>query len=139
VPPVVVGALVILHGLITTVIGAGAVANGPAITLPSWFGWWPGPFGRSWLFDILNLGAPVTVIGGLVWLMSGVLLMGAGLGMLGVGPLREAWPTCAVAGGGLGVVALLLYFHPLYVAALVINVVLIASAFSRLAPRGLAQ
>jgi hypothetical protein len=137
VPPLVVGAFLVLHGLITTMIGSGAVSNGPAITLPSWFSWWPGPFGRSWLIDALNLGTPVAVIGGLVWLMSGILLIGAGLGVLGLGPLRDAWPTYAVVGGGLGVVAVVLYFHPLYLAALVINVALIALA--RLGPKLLAQ
>jgi hypothetical protein len=130
--------LLVLHGFITTVIGSGAVANGPAITPPSWFSWWPGPFGRSWLMDGLNLGAPAAILGGLVWLVSGVLLVAAGLGVLGVGPLRDVWPTSAAVGGGLGLVAVALYFHPLYFAAAVINVVLIAFAWGRLGAAPLA-
>jgi hypothetical protein len=139
VPPLVVGVFLVLHGLITTMIGSGAVSNGPAMTLPSWFSWWPGPFGRSWLIDSLNLGTPVAVVGGLVWLVSGILLIAAGLGFLGVGPLRDAWPTYAVVGGGLGLVAVVLYFHPLYLAALVINVALAALAWGRLGTTPLAQ
>jgi len=90
-PPVIVGAFLVIHGLITTMIGAGAVSNGSAIALPAWFSWWPGQFGRSWLIDGLHLGAPAAVAGGLVWLGSGILLIAAGLGFLGVGPLRDAW------------------------------------------------
>jgi hypothetical protein len=79
-PQAVLGGFLVVHGLITTMIGVGAVANpnSPAITLPSWFSWWPGPFGRSWLFDALNLGTGVSVLGGLVWLTAGLALVVAG-------------------------------------------------------------
>jgi hypothetical protein len=113
-------------------IGSAAVSNGPAMTLPSWFSWWPGSFGRSWLIDGFHLGTPVAVVGGLVWLASGILLMAAGLGYIGLGPLRDGWPLYAVAGGGLGLIAIALYFHPLYVAALVINVLVVVLAWGRL-------
>src|SRR5688572_548784 len=119
-------------------IGAGAVTNGPAVTLPSWFNWWPGPFGRSWLIEGLGLGTPFAVAGGLIWLAAGLLLIGAGAGHLGFGPLRDAWPLLAVLGGSLGLIAVALYFHPLYLAALVINVALVVLAAGRagMAPVG---
>jgi hypothetical protein len=131
VPPIVVGLFLVAHGLITTMIGVGAVSNGPAQALPSWFGWWPGPFGRSWLIDGLHFGTPVAVAGGVVWLASGVLLIGAGLGYLGVGPLREGWPLLAVAGGALGLLAVAVYFHPLYLIAGAINLALLLLAWGR--------
>jgi hypothetical protein len=55
-PHAVVGVVLVLHGLITTMIGFGSVTNpnGAAIPVPSWFGWWPGTFGRSWLLDAFN-------------------------------------------------------------------------------------
>jgi len=134
-----VGVFVALHGLITTMIGSGAVSNGPVGTPPSWVSWWPGPFGRSWLIDALNLGTPVAVAGGLVWLVSGILLIAAGLGFLGVGLLRDGWPMYAVVGGGLGLVAIALYFHPFYFAALVINLALVVLAWDRLATSPLVQ
>ena len=136
-PPLIVGLFLVLHGLITTMVGAGAVSNGPALTLPSWFSWWPGPFGRSWLIDGLHLGTPVAVIGGLVWLASGILLIAAGAGHIGVGPLRDAWPLFAVVGSGLGLVAVALYFHPIYLAALVINLVLVVAAWGRVGTNAL--
>ncbi len=138
-PPLIIGAFLVLHGLITTMVGAGAISNGPAITLPGWFNWWPGQFGRSWLIDSLNLGTPVAVVGALVWLVSGILLMAAGLGFLGFGPVRDVWPMYAVVGGALGLVAVTLYFHPLYLAALLINGVLIVLAWGRLGASSLAS
>jgi hypothetical protein len=137
VPPLVVGVFLVLHGLITAVIGAAAVSNGPAMTLPSWFNWWPGPFGRSWLIEELSLWTPAAIAGGLLWLVAGIALIGAGLGYMGAGPLRDLWPTLAVAGGGLGLVAVALYSHPLYAAAIVINVVLVALAWGRLGTNAL--
>ncbi len=133
-PQFLVGVLLALHGLITTMIGAGAVSNpaGPAMALPSWFNWWPGPFGRSWIMEALALGTPAAVVGGLIWLVAGIALMAAGVGYLGFAPLAGQWPILAVVGGGLGLVAVALYFHPLYLAALVINVVLVVVAWGRI-------
>lgn len=131
-PPLVVGGFLVVHGLITAMIGTAAISNGPAVALPSWFNWWPGPFGRSWLIEWLGLGTPSAIVGGLLWLVAGLALIGAGLGYLGIGPLQDLWPTIAVAGGGLGLMAVAVYFHPLYVAALVINLVLVALAWGRL-------
>jgi hypothetical protein len=120
--------LLVGHGLITTMIGVTGVTspNGPAMTLPSWFDWWPGPFGRSWLFDTLNLGSLAAVLGGLVWLAAGVALIGAGIGLLGFGPLHDQWRTLGLVGGVLGLFAVVVYFHPLYLAAALINLVLVA-------------
>jgi hypothetical protein len=56
-PPVVVGGFLVLHGLITTMTGFSGVTkpDAPPLSLPSWLSWWPGPFGRSWLFDCWRL------------------------------------------------------------------------------------
>ena len=135
-PPAVLGGFLVLHGLITTMIGVGGVTkpNAAAMPLPSWFEWWPGPFGRSWLFDALHLGSGVAVVGGLVWLTAGLALIGAGLGFLGVPVVRDLWPVLAVAGGAIGLVALAVYFHPIYLGAVAINVVLVALVWGRLSP-----
>ena len=76
----IVAAILVGHGLITSMIGFVAVTspNAPAMALPSWFGWWLGPFGRSWLFEVLGFGVPASVIGGFVWLMGGLLIVAGG-------------------------------------------------------------
>jgi hypothetical protein len=132
-PVPVVGVFLVIHGLITTMIGVGAVTspNAPAMTLPSWFSWWPGPFGRSWLVESLNLGTPAAVLGGLLWLVAGVALIGAGLGFAGFAPLRDQWPMLGLVGGVVGLVTVALYFHPLYLAAVVINLVIVVLVWGR--------
>jgi hypothetical protein len=133
-PPAVLGGFLVVHGLITTMIGVGAVANpnSPAMTLPSWFSWWPGPFGRSWLVDALDLGTGASVLGGLVWLAAGVTLVAAGLGWLGVPGLRDLWQPLAFVGAAVGLVALALYFHPFYLVAVVIDVAVVVLLWGRL-------
>jgi hypothetical protein len=124
------------HGLITTMIGVTGLAspNAPAMTLPGWFEWWPGPFGRSWLFDTLNLGPGASLVGAVVWLCAGVALVGAGLGLLGFGPLHDQWQLLGLVGATSGLVALAVYFHPLYLAAVVINVVVVAAIWRQVVP-----
>ena len=135
-PPLVVGGFLVVHGLITTMIGWGGATspNSPAVALPAWLSWWPTPFGRSWLVDALNLGAGGAVVGGLIWLVAGLALLGAGLGFLGVPPLREHWTFLGLVGGVIGLVALALYFHPIYLGAVLIDVVLVALVWGRLSP-----
>ncbi len=128
------GEFLVVHGLITMMIGVVAVTkpDAPAMTLPSWFSWWPGPFGRSWLFDALNLGTGAAVIGGLVWLVAGVALVAAGLGWLGVPGLRDLWPMVAFGGATVGLLALAVYFHPIHVVAVVIDLAVVALLWGRL-------
>jgi hypothetical protein len=137
-PSAVVGGFLVLHGLITSVIGMGGVTkpDAPALSLPSWFSWWPGPFGRSWLFDALHLGTGAAVMGGVLWLVSGLALIGAGLGWVGTPVLRENMELLAFAGGALGLVALSLYFHPIYLIAILIDGTIVVLLWRRLVPAG---
>jgi hypothetical protein len=133
-PTLVIGAFLAAHGLITTMIGVTAVTSpgGPAMRLPAWFDWWPGPFGRSWLIDALNLGTGAAVLGGLLWIVAGIALIGAGLGYLGFGPLQGQWELLGLVGGGLGLLVVAAYFHPLYAVAVLINLVLVIALWGRL-------
>lgn len=133
-PQAVLGGFLVVHGLITTMIGVVAVTkpDASALTLPSWFGWWPGPFGRSWLLDALNLGSSAAILGGLVWLVAGVALVAAGLGWLGVPGLRELWQTLALLGAAAGLLALAVYFHPIYLVAVVIDLAVVVLLWGRL-------
>jgi hypothetical protein len=135
---VVIGGILVAHGLITSAIGLTAVTNpsAPAMALPSWFAWWPGPFGRSWLFEALGLGTGAALAGGLVWLASGIALLLGGLGWLGVGPLVDLRNALLVGGAALGLLAVVLYFHPIYLAALLINVAIVGLLWGRFATAG---
>ena len=129
-----VGAFLVIHGLITAMIGVGTVTspNAPAMTLPGWLAWWPGQLGRSWLIDGLGLGSGVSIVGGAVWLVAGGALVAAGLGWLGVAGVRDVWQPLALVGGVVGLVALGLYFHPLYLLAVAIDVAIVVLLWGRL-------
>jgi hypothetical protein len=132
----VLGGFLVVHGLITTMIGVVGVTSpsAPALAMPSWLSWWPGPFGRSWLFEALNLGSGVAVAGGLLWLGAGVVLVIGGLGWIGVPALTDVKVPMLVAGASLGLVALVLYFHPFYLIGVLINLAVITLLWGRLAP-----
>jgi hypothetical protein len=134
-PHAVVGGFMVLHGVITLFIGFGAVTspNAAPLAMPGWMAWWPGPFGRSWAFEALGLGSGASVVGGLIWLAAGLALIGGGLGWLGIGPLAEQRHVLLVGGAALGLAALALYFHPFYVAAVLINIVIVVLLWGRLA------
>lgn len=135
-PQVLVAGSLVVHGLITTMIGFGGVTkpDAPAMTLPAWFGWWPGPFGRSWLIDAMHLGSGVSMMGNALWLVAGLALLAAGLGWLGVPALSGVWQPLALGGAALGLVALALFFHPFYLVAVLINVAIVVLISGALVP-----
>jgi hypothetical protein len=70
-------------------------------------------------------------VGALLWLVAGVALIAVGLGFVGFGPVRDQWPVLALAGGAVGLLAAALYFHPLYLAAVAIDLVLVVLVWGR--------
>lgn len=107
--------VLIVHGLITVAIAAGSFAPSGNIPNPNWLRWWPHQLGRSWLIPGIGWW------GGLIWLVAGLLLVGAGLGVFGFIIPTTAWAPWAIGGTILSLVALLLYFHPYYVLAVLLN------------------
>ena len=132
-PHAAIGIVLIAHGLITSMIGFGSMSNptGATMPAPSWLAWWPGTLGRSWAFDALHLGFGAAVVGGLLWLAAGLSLLAAGLGWLGVPVVSGQWQMLALIGAVLGLAALALYFHPFYIVAIAIDVVIVALVWGR--------
>jgi hypothetical protein len=102
---ILISILLILHGLIVAGQSAGSFgATLPnEIQNPAFVSWWPVPMGRSWLFSWLGLEKTLTVyrIGGLLWLVGGVVLVAAGLSILGWIIPTAWWHDLAVAGGAI--------------------------------------
>lgn len=130
---IVLAILLLFHGFITLAIGWGAVMSpdSPAIQLPGWLQWWPGPFGRSWLVDSLHLGRGWAVAVGLAWLAAGVLLVLGSLGLMGVPLLRTFSSVILTAAAALALVALAVSFHPIYLVAVLINVAVLIGVTGR--------
>jgi hypothetical protein len=126
-PHALVAAILVGHGLITSMIGFGAVTspNAPAMALPSWVAWWPGPFGRSWVFESLGFGGGAQLTGGLIWLSAGLMILAGGLGWFGLTMFEGSRDTLLLAGAALSLVALALYFHPFYLVAVAINIAIV--------------
>ena len=134
-----VAGVLVAHGLITTAVGFGAVTNpnAPAMTLPSWFAWWPGTFGRSWLFEALSLGTGASLVGGFIWLIAGLLLVAGGLGWFGLSIFEGVRAQLLIAGATMSLVAVALYFHPLYLVALAIDIAIVVLLWREVvSPRG---
>ena len=130
----VLAGLFLVHGLITLGNGIGVVVDGgrkawadPGLANAAWLSWWPLNLGRSWLVDAAQLGPSGYALGGLIWLISGLAFVGAGLGLFGVPGLNGLWQPLALAGGCFGLTAVALFFHPWYVLALLINLAVLAT------------
>jgi hypothetical protein len=114
---ILISVLLIIHGLI--VAGQATGSFGSAIPSevqnPSFVSWWPINMGRSWLFSWLGLDRILAVyrIGGLLWLVGGIALVAAGLGVLGFIVPPDWWRDLAIGGAAISLFMLAVYFHPI--------------------------
>ncbi len=74
------------------------------------------------------------MIGNGLWLVAGLALLASGLGWLGVPALSGVWQPLALGGAAVGLVALALFFHPLYLVAVLINVAIVVLVAGVVAP-----
>jgi hypothetical protein len=123
-----IGIVLLVHGLITIGIAAGSFARGPGVANPTWLAWWPVALGRSWALDGLRLGqSPAATAGALLWLVGGIALVAAGLGVFGILVPVAWWRVLAVGGAAVSLLALLLYLHPYFVLSIGINAAILAA------------
>jgi hypothetical protein len=106
-----IGGMLIVHGLIVAAQSNGAFGGGGPSSNPSWLKWWPTALGQSWL--LVGLGLEQTVaawFAGVLWLIAGVTLLVAGLGVFGVLVPQGWW----IGGAAMSLLMLLFYLHPFY-------------------------
>ena len=128
--------LLILHGLIVAGQATGSFGSTipNEIQNPTFVSWWPVNLGRSWLFSWLGLEKSLAVyrIGGLLWLVGGIALIAAGLGLLGFNVPTAWWRDLAVAGGVISLFMLAVYLHPLTIIGTASSVaVLVATLWAK--------
>lgn len=110
-----IGAMLIVHGLIVAAQSTSAFAGAQPIANPSWLRWWPTALGQSWVLAGLGLEKTAAAwVAGLLWLAAGVALVAAGLGVFGVLVPQGWWRTLAIGGAGMSLLMLLFYLHPFY-------------------------
>jgi hypothetical protein len=139
---ILISALLIIHGLIVAGQSAGSFGSTIPSELqnPSFVSWWPINLGRSWLFSWFHLERTLAVyrVGGLLWLVGGIALVAAGLGVLGFMVPPDWWRGLAVAGGAISLFMLALYFHPLSILGFASSVaILVALLWLRWPPTSL--
>ena len=112
---ILIAVLLIIHGFIVAAQSSGSFHPTEGVKNPSWLTWWPVNLGQSWVFS--PLGIEQTLIaraGGLLWLVAGIALAAAGLGVLGILVPPGWWRTLALAGAIISLIMLALYLHPFY-------------------------
>lgn len=121
---VLVGGFLIAHGWVTCSQARGSFTGSMGLENPSWLKWWPTTLGQSWLLRKRDSGMQfmLSVLLGLVWLASGVCLIGAGLGIFGLIVPFASWSSLAVAGAIISLLMLLVYIHPFYIAGFILTV-----------------
>lgn len=125
-----IAVLLIIHGLIVTGQSGSSFQPGTGIINPSWLNWWPANLGQSWL--LTSLGVERTMIaraGGILWLIAGIALVAAGLGVLGVMVPLPWWRRLALYGAVLSLIMLVIYLHPFYGIGLIASVILLVALF----------
>jgi hypothetical protein len=125
---VVIALLFILHGLITAAFSGGSFKPWPPVENPGWLNFWPTRMGQSWLFPgAVAESLPVMLLGGILFLFSGVALVAAGLGLLGWIIPQAVWPLLAALGAAGCLLMLLINFHPFYLVGILGNAAILYS------------
>jgi hypothetical protein len=118
----------IVHGLIVAAQSASSFNPGGGVQNPAWLNWWPANLGQSWL--LTSLGIERTLVaraGGLLWLVAGMALVGAGLGALGWVVPSAWWRGLALSGAAISLAMLAIYLHPFYGIGIGASIVLLTA------------
>ncbi len=125
---ILIAILLIVHGLIVAGQSSGSFSPVGGIKNPSWLSWWPANLGQSWLLTTLGLErSPLARAGGFLWLVAGVALVAAGLGVLGLGVPPTWWRTLALSGAAISLMMLAVYLHPFISVGIGASIVLLVA------------
>jgi hypothetical protein len=125
---ILIAGLLIAHGFIVASQSSGSFNPVGGLKNPSWLNWWPANLGQSWLLS--QLGIERTMVarsGGVLWLVAGIALMAAGLGVLGLVVPSTWWRSLALAGAVVTLLMLAIYLHPFYGIGIGASIVLLVA------------
>ncbi|HEX7556263.1 MAG TPA: hypothetical protein VF338_06535, partial [Leptolinea sp.] len=116
------------HGMIVASQSSSNFTPAPGVVNPAWLNWWPANLGQSWL--LIPSGAeqsPLARMGGILWLAAGILLVAAGLAVLGIVIPAAWWRSLALAGAVISLLMLIIYLHPFFGIGIGASIVLLAA------------
>lgn len=110
-----VAILLLVHGLITSAQAQAGFRLSEGVTNPGWLSWFPANLGQSWLFKAFGMPKPIVgTILGIFWIIAGVSLIAAALGLLGVIVPTNLWRPLAAIGAITSLAVFVFYVHPFY-------------------------
>ena len=125
---ILIAALLIIHGFIVASQSSGSFNPVGGVNNPSWLNWWPVNLGQSWLLSPLGIERTLVArMGGILWLLAGVVLMAAGFAVLGLIVPHTWWRALALIGAVISLVMLAIYLHPMYGVGIAASVALLAA------------
>jgi hypothetical protein len=123
--------LMIAHGVVHYILALVPVAKPGEPRTPFWPSWWRTDVDEQWLASRLGLNPGVVrTAGWLLWLVSLVGFVAAGLGLLGVPGLSEIWRELMVAASGFSLVLFLFYWHPHLFVGVALDLICLAVAWT---------
>ncbi len=123
---IIVGVLLIIHGLITAAQASGSFNPTGGTPNPQGLAWWPASLGQSWLLARFGLERSfVGTLAGVLWVVSAAGLIAAALGLYGFIVPTPWWRALAGAGAVISLVLFVLYAHPLYAVGIGANIAIL--------------
>lgn len=123
---ITVALLLLVHGLITTAQAGSGFNHSEGVANPSWLSWWPVNPGQSWLLKLLGLTKPILgTLAGILWIIAGLCLISAALGLFGFIIPTNSWRLLAGLGAAISLVLFMFYAHPLYVVGIGANLAIL--------------
>lgn len=115
--------LLVVHGLISAAQSIGSFNPTGGVPNPSWLDWWPVPLGKSWFLAHFGLERSFFASAlGILGLVSGVLIIAAGLGLFGFIVPAQSWRLFVGWGAGLSLLYLAFFAHPFYAVGIGANI-----------------
>ncbi len=123
---VFVAILLLVHGLITMAQAKAGFQPSAGAANPTWLNWWPVNPGQSWLLDhFKSPKSAISTVAGVLWLVAGICLIAAALGLFKFIVPINLWRLFAGIGAIISLVLFIFYAHPFFVVGIAANLAIL--------------
>ncbi len=119
---IIIALFLVAHGLVHYSLTTVPVPAQGALRTPFWPGWWRENVDPLW--PASRLGLPPTVVrllGSALWLAATIGFALAGLGLIGIPGLHNAWQGAAIFASAASLILLALFWHPWLIMGVVLS------------------